>query len=136
MSRAGRTRKVIAAQVRSYLSKAEEYLAAAETELAQKRGIAATSLAIHAAINAADAVCGVRLGKRAAGMDHDQVVALLGEAGIDGVSSAKDLRRLLPLKTKAEYDPDDIPVSTATNAVRRARRCLAIARRVAASTTR
>jgi len=38
------------------MARAEEYLAAATTELEASRPIAATSLAIHAAINAADAV--------------------------------------------------------------------------------
>jgi uncharacterized protein YbjQ (UPF0145 family) len=131
-----RTRTVTGSQARSYLSKAEEYLAASENELAQERGIAATSLAIHAAINAADAVCGVRIGRRAAGTEHDQVIALLGEAGKDGSEVAKDLRRLLPLKTKAEYDPDDIPLSAAPRAVGRARRCVTVARRVVASSRR
>jgi uncharacterized protein (UPF0332 family) len=131
-----RTRGVSAAQGRSYLRKAEEYLAAAENELEAERGIAATSLAIHAAINAADAVCGVRLGKRAAGQDHDQVGELLKEAGRDGAELGKDLRRLLPMKTKAEYDPDDIPLSAASKAVGRAQRCVAIARRVVSSAPR
>ena len=128
-----RTRNVAAAQARSHLYEAEEYVAAAENELTEERGIAATSPAIHAAINAADAVCGVRLGKRAAGTDHDQVIALLGKSGKDGSEFAKDLRRLLPLKTKAEYDPDDFPLSAASKAVGRARRCVAVARRVVAS---
>jgi hypothetical protein len=64
-------------------------------------------LAIHAGINAADAVCGARLGERAAGEDHEQVLALLRQAGSDGTKIEKELRRLLPLKTKAEYEPDD-----------------------------
>ena len=68
-------------QARSYLGKAEEYLAAAEDELDAGRPIAATSLAIHAAINAADAVCGMRLGQRAAGQDHNEVFGLLATAG-------------------------------------------------------
>ena len=38
----------------------------------------------------------------------------------------------LPLKTKAEYDPDDIPGATARRAVEWATRCVAVARRVAA----
>lgn len=105
MARQVRTRNVSAAQARSYLSKAEEYLAAAENELQAKRPIAATSLAIHAAINAADAVCGVRFGKRAAGQDHDLAGELLKEAGRGGAELGTDLRRLLPMKTKAEYDP-------------------------------
>ncbi len=118
-----------AAQVRGYLAKAEEYAAAASNELEAGRCIAATSLAIHAAINAADAVCGSRLGERAAGQDHDQVLVLLKQAGKDGADVEKDLRRLLPLKTKAEYDPGDIPLSTASKAVDRAQRCVAVARR-------
>ena len=119
-----------AAQVRGYLAKAQDYAAAASNELEAGRCIAATSLAIHAAINAADAVCGSRLGERAAGQDHDQVLVLLKQAGKDGADVEKDLRRLLPLKTKAEYDPDDIPLSTASKAVDRAQRCVAVARRV------
>ena len=125
-----------AAQARSYLAKAEEYLAAAENELAEERGIAATSLAVHAAINAADAVCGVRLGKRAAGQDHDRAGELLKESGRDGAELNKDLRRLLPMKTKAEYDPDNIPLPAASKAVGRAQRCVAVARRVMASAAR
>ncbi len=133
MPKKTRTRAVTAAQARAYLSKAEEYGLAAATELEAGRGIATTSLAIHAAINAADAVCGARLGRRAAGQDHDQVLVLLRQAGPDGVNLEKDLRRLLPMKTKAEYEPDDIPLATAANAVERAQRCVAVARRVVAS---
>jgi hypothetical protein len=121
---------VRSAQVRSYLAKAEEYLAAALSELDAGRLIAATSLAIHAAINAADTVTGVRTGRRAAGQDHDQVVSLLRESGKDGAEIERDLGRLLPLKTKAEYEPDEIPASEATRAVERARRCVDVARRV------
>jgi hypothetical protein len=132
MPRSPRTRSVSAAQPRSYLSKAEEYAAASSSELAAGRAIAATSLAIHAGINAADAVCGKRLGRRAAGQDHDQVVVLLREAGKDGATVEKELRRLLPLKTKAEYEPEDIPISMARKAVERAQRCVGVARCVAA----
>ncbi len=129
-----RTRPVSGPQVRAYASKAREYADAAASELEATRHIAATSLAIHAAINAADAVCGARLGKRAAGEDHDQVLTLLKQAGRDGVAVEKDLRRLLPLKTKAEYEPDDIAAGVATRAVERAQRCVAIAEAVAAAT--
>jgi hypothetical protein len=41
-------------------------------------------------------VCGIRLGQRAAGQDHDQVLVLLKKAGNDGVEVEKELRRLLP----------------------------------------
>ena len=133
MPKPGRTRPVSAAQVRAYAAKAQEFAEAAASDLEAGRNIAATSLAIHAGINSADAVCGARLGKRAAGEDHDQVLALLRQAGPDGVEVERDLRRLLPLKTRAEYEPDDIAPSVAAKAVERAQRCAAVARRVAAT---
>ena len=128
-----RTRAVSSAQVRAYAGKAEEYAAAAASELEAERYIAATSLAIHAATNAADAVCGARLGQRAAGEDHDQVLTLLKQAGGDGATLEKELRRLLPLKTKTEYEPDDVAPSVATKAVERALRCVAVARAAASA---
>ncbi|MGB8860709.1 MAG: hypothetical protein WCC60_15730 [Ilumatobacteraceae bacterium] len=129
-----KTRPVSAVQVRAYAGKSDEYASAAEHELTEGRCTAATSLAIHAAINAADAVCGARLGHRAAGEDHDQVLVLLRQAGPDGVAIETDLRRLLPLKTKAEYDFEDIAPPVAAKAVERARRCTTVALRVANST--
>lgn len=131
--RPGRTKPVSAAQVRSYAAKAEELAEAAASDLEAGRNIAATSLAIHAGINSADAVGGGRLGKRAAGDDHDQVLVFLRQAGPDGAEVERDLRRLLPLKTRAEYDPDDIAPSVAAKAVERAQRCAAVARRVAST---
>jgi hypothetical protein len=131
VSRPMRTREVTAAQVRSQAGKADEYLAAAASELTAGRSIAATSLAIHAAINAADAVTGRRVGRRAAGQDHDQVLTLLREAGKDGAAVAKELARILPMKTKAEYEPDEIPMADAGRTVERARRCVEIARLLA-----
>ena len=110
-----------AAQVRAYATKAGEYLAAAEAELGAGRHVAATSLAIHAAINAADVVTGSRIGRRAAAQNHDEVLAMLRDAGPDGAEVHRQLIRLLPLKTTAEYDPDDIPGPAAGKAVERAR---------------
>ncbi len=134
MPRSARTRPVSAAQVHAYSRKAQEFAAAAASELEAGRHIAATSLAIHAAINAADAVCGARVGQRAAGEGHDQAVSLLATAGPDGNAVAKDLRRLLPLKTQAEYEPEDIAHGVAAKAVERAQRCAAIACAAAAGT--
>jgi HEPN domain-containing protein len=122
---------VNAAQVRAYVAKAEEYLAAASTELDAGRSIAATSLAIHAAINAADAVTGRRLGVRSAGEDHSEVLGLLREAGKDGAAVETELGRLLPFKSRAEYEPDEIARGDAARAVERARRCVDVARRLA-----
>ncbi|MBU1227320.1 MAG: HEPN domain-containing protein [Actinobacteria bacterium] len=120
-------------KAREYLAKATEFLMAATAELEAGRSIAATSLAIHAGINAADAVCGARLAERAAGQAHREIIKLLGRAGDDGSELAKDLQRLLPLKTTAEYEPDDISPSKASTAVERAGRCVNVARRVVGS---
>ena len=130
-----RRRPVSAAQVRAYAGKAQEFADAAINELAASRYIAASSLAVHAGINAADAVCGARIGQRAAGDDHGQVLTLLGEAGRDGAEVERELRRLLPLKTTAEYEPDDVAQSAATKAVERSTRCAQVARRAANSMT-
>lgn len=128
-----RTKPVSAAQVRAYAAKAREFAEAAASDHQAGRNIAATSLAIHAGINSADAVCGARIGRRAAGEDHDQVLILLRQAGPDGAEVERDLRRLLPLKTKAEYDPDDIAPPVAAKAVERAQRCADVAHRVAST---
>ncbi len=133
MPRPVRTKPVSGPQVRAYAAKAQEYADAATNELDAGRFIAATSLSIHAGINAADAVCGARLGQRAAGEDHDQVLALLRGAGPDGVKVERELRRLLPLKTTTEYEPDDVAVGVARKAVDRAARCVTVARAVAAT---
>lgn len=134
MTRQVRTRPVNTAQVGAYMAKAEEYLAASIEELEAARPITATSLAIHAAINAADVVTGQRIGCRAAGPDHNQARTLLRQAGKDGAEVEKNLARLLPLKTRAEYEPDAVTLSDARRAVERASRCVATARLVAAST--
>jgi hypothetical protein len=128
-----RTRPVSASQVRSYAGKAQEFADASANECEAGRFIAATSLAIHAGISAADAVCGARLGTRAAGEDHRQVLSMLAQAGPDGADVERELRRLLPLKTTTEYEPDDVSRSTSTKAVERAHRCAQIAQRVAHS---
>ena len=136
MPRQFRHRQVSPQQARAYLGKAEEYVEAASAELEAGRSIGAASLAVRAGINAADAVTGMRMGQRAAGQNHDEVLALLRQAGPDGAAIEGDLLRLLPLKTKAEYEPDDVPKATARRAVEWAQRCVAVARRVAAGQDR
>ena len=76
-AKSGRTKQTTAAQARQYLSKAEEFLLVAVESLEAGRHVAATGNAIHAAINAADAVSGIRTGQRAAGQDHAQALDLL-----------------------------------------------------------
>jgi hypothetical protein len=89
----GRTRRVTQQQVRSYLGKAEEFLAAARGSLTAGHTPAAMSLAVHAAISAGDAICGGRTGTRAAGTDHAQAAVLLGRPGREGTDAARLLTR-------------------------------------------
>jgi hypothetical protein len=125
-----RTRRVTATQTRAYLGKAEEFLAAARDSLNAGHSLAATSLAVHAGINACDAICGMRTGKRAAGSDHGHAATLLDQAGREGKDAARLLTRLIPLKNRAEYEPEDVPRATAKRAVEQAEKIVAIARTV------
>jgi hypothetical protein len=125
-----RARRGTAAQTRSYLGKAEEFLAAARDSLEAGHSLAATSLAVHAGISACDAICGARTGQRAAGSDHGQAVALLDQAGREGKDAARVLTRLMPLKNQAEYEPKDVPKATAKRAVEQAEKVIMIARQV------
>jgi HEPN domain-containing protein len=130
VAKEGRIRKVTQQQVRSYLGKAEEFLVAARESLTAGHALAATSLAVHAAISAGDAISGARTGQRAAGTDHAQAASLLGQAGREGKDAARLLTRLMPLKNRAEYEPHDVPKATATRAVDQAERIVRIARQV------
>lgn len=124
------TRRLTAVQTRGYLAKAEEFLAAASDSLEAGRALAATSLAVHAGISASDAICGARTAQRAAGADHAQAAALLAQAGREGKDAAQLLTRLMPLKNRAEYEPQDVSKTTASRAVKQAERIVQIARQV------
>lgn len=130
MPRASKTAGVTAADVRGYAGKAEEYLEAAEHDLQNSRYNAATSAAVHAGINATDAITGALRGLRSADSDHGRAVDLLGATGKDGKEASKHLARLIPLKTKAEYDAGSVPRPRAESAVQNAARLVEIARRV------
>jgi len=128
-----KTRKVTAAEAGDYAAKAREYLEVASESLNLGRYNATTSMAIHAGICAADAVSGGRQGVRSAAPDHSQTVKLVATAGKDGQEAAKYLRRLLPLKTRAEYDSMPISKQQAEKAFRAAERLVALSDAVMAS---
>jgi hypothetical protein len=129
--RQAKTRKASSGDARAHLAKAGEYLQAATDSLALDNRVAATGNAVHAGIAAADAIAAALVGSVWAG-EHSQAPAHLEKAGADGRQAATQLRRLLPLKTKAEYDPAPIGQGEARAAVKAAERILAIAERVVA----
>ncbi len=115
----------------AHCRQAEEYLRAAEHALEIGDFNAAAGTAIDAGINAADAVAGINLGRRWKG-PHDEAAKFVAGAGIEGQQAAKELRRLLPLKTQSHYSSKPVPRAKATSCIDAARRAVAIARRVSA----
>jgi HEPN domain-containing protein len=116
--------------VRAYAAKAEEYLEAAEQNLEEGRYSAAASAAVHAGINAADAITGALREVRSADPDHARAVDLLEGSGKAGKEASKHLARLIPLKTKAEYDPGAVPRSRAESALKSSTQLIKVMRRV------
>jgi hypothetical protein len=129
--RKGDTRAANRTQARSYLSKASEYLHAAASQQVGNN-VAATGNAVHAGIAAADAIAAARAGLVWRG-EHSQAPAHLESVGgVEGRQAARHLRRLLPLKSRAEYEPDPVTGAQAGTAVQAAGRMVAIAERVLA----
>ena len=87
---------------RQYLSKAREFLEAAQVNFDHGHFNAATSNAVTSGINAKDAICLKVTGRSGKSDDHNTAVDELSRSGPDGKSVAPNLRRLLALKPKAQ----------------------------------
>lgn len=87
------------------------------------------TLCVHAGITASDVICCARLGQHAQGEDHSEAVALLGKADSE---SARHLRALLSMKTKAEYSHSSVTTTDTKRAARAAEALIETARRVSA----
>jgi hypothetical protein len=132
---AAKTRPASAADARGYLVKAREYLRASTTSLDLANYVAATGNAVHAGIAAADSIAATEARQVWRG-EHGQAPTYL-ERNVKpfGPAAAKHLKRLIPLKGTAEYDPDPIPPARAVAVVEAARRIVAIAEQVVGETT-
>lgn len=113
----------------AHANKAAEFLRAARDSFVLGNYTAATGNAIHAGISATDAIAGAKLGAVWRG-GHEQAADHVERARPEGPGAARQLRRLLGLKTRAEYDPTPIPRATAEKAVRAAERIVAVATRI------
>ena len=108
----------------------EKYLQAAEDAHERKHYVAAGGTAVLAGIAAADAIAAVRSGEAWMG-EHSQAASYLERvAGRDGTAAARQLRHLMPLKNRTEYDPSRLTEAESSNAVEAARRIVAVAERV------
>src|SRR5665213_1243581 len=97
------TRAATRADAVAFLAKSREFFRAAQDSLGLEHQVAATGNAVHAGIAAADAIAAARLGSVWVG-EHTQAAGHVGQAGTDGRQAAAQLRRLVPLKHRAEYD--------------------------------
>jgi len=121
-------------QVRAFLRKAREYLAVAEDSLEQERTTAAAGNAIHAGINAKDAIVIALTGSTMKNGDHQQAVkelraALAGRP--EAASCERALRELIGAKSDVEYGAFMIEQPKAAVLVRRAQTLVDTAARLA-----
>jgi hypothetical protein len=128
--RGAQTRPAPASDAAAYLAKAREFLRAAADSHELGNLIAAAGNAVHAGIAAADAIAARRAASVWRG-EHAQAAGHLERsADVDGREAARHLRRLLPLKNRADYDPDPVAPAEARAALQAAERIVAIAERV------
>ncbi len=120
--RSGRVATCTPAESRRRRDQARSFLEVAELVLTEDRTEAhvAAALAVLAGIAAADALCGLSLGKWSRGQDHLQAVELLSEVALRDTTLPTKLRRLLADKDAAHYSSTLITVEKAKSMVRQA----------------
>jgi hypothetical protein len=131
---AAKTRAVSRAEASAYLDKASEFLQAAQDSLGLRNYVAATGNAVHAGIAAADAISAAMVGSVWAG-EHSVAARHVESTGPAGQKAAPQLRRLVALKNRAEYDPKPIPAADARAALEAAERLVQIAQRSISGTS-
>lgn len=115
-------------EAQAHLAKAREFLDAATLELDVDLHTAATSSAVLAGINAKDALCLRLTGRTGKSEDHRSAVPELAAAGPAGKALETTFRRLLGLKTTAQYQAAPISRADAAKAVEWATRMVEAAR--------
>jgi hypothetical protein len=90
------------------------------------------TLCVHSGIAAADVIRCARLGEHAQGEDHGEAITLLADADF---GSAKHLRTLLSMKTKAGYSHKPATAEDCKRAGRATAALLETARRVHAASS-
>lgn len=109
---------------KTFLKKAEEYLASGEDNLDLERYTPAAGDAIHAGISAKDAIVTVLTGSTSKGKDHATAAKELSRALAtrpDAAAAERSLRELIAAKGDVEYSTALINPAKAEPLVRRAR---------------
>lgn len=122
----------------AHISKAEQFLRAAQRAADQAEHDAVMLNAIHAAISATDAVTIATAGVRSTDPDHQRAADLLQEvAGASGEIRAQvnQLRRLLSRKNQVEYEARRARAAESADSLKRATRFVAWASGVVGSSS-
>jgi hypothetical protein len=118
---------------RSFLKKAEEYMASAEANLSAQRHTVAAGDSIHAGICAKDAIVTELTGSTVKGKDHalaaKELRQTLGQRP-EAAAAEKGLRELVSAKADVEYGVTLISDVKAQALVRRARSLVELAVRI------
>lgn len=117
-------------QARSFLKKAEEYLASAEANLEAGRNTVAAADAIHAGISAKDAIVTELAGATSKGRNHAIAAKELRQAlgrRPEAAGAERWLRELISSKADVEYGVLLLPAAKAEPLVRRARSLVELA---------
>lgn len=117
-------------RAKTFLKKAEEYLASAEDNLSAQRHTPAAGDAIHAGISSKDAIVTVLTGSTSKGKDHATAAKELKQAlgtRTEATTAEKALRELLSAKADVEYGITLVTAAKAESLVRRARALAEIA---------
>ncbi|MBI3023581.1 MAG: HEPN domain-containing protein [Thaumarchaeota archaeon] len=110
---------------KNYLQKSEEMLDVARYAADTSKSNAAVATSVHCAINAIDALAVFYFGKRHSGGHEEALDAIRGAFDENEFRDiAKQFSGLIGLKNEAEYQPDLMTGSQASDAVRRASRIL------------
>jgi len=107
---------------KAHLSKAEEFLDAAQLLLEYGLVNAAVSSSVTSGINAKDAICLKTTGHTEKADNHQHAVKELKLSGPSASGLAQPLGRLLRLKAKSQYQAASVTESDARKAVEWARR--------------
>jgi uncharacterized protein (UPF0332 family) len=119
---------------RSYLRKAEEYLASAQDNLDLERATPAAGDAIHAGISAKDALVTALTGATIKEKDHAKAAKEWRQAlgpHREAAGAERALRELISMKGDVEYGTTLITLAKAKPLVRRAEALVELARELA-----
>jgi uncharacterized protein (UPF0332 family) len=121
-----RTREVAKSFYTNYLKRAEECLHAAKNSFNNQEWNAAAINAIHSCIAACDAMCVYFLGKRHAGENHNDAVALFKiiKSSKEINTNANRIARVLRIKNMAEYEERLVCISEAEKVLKDCERFL------------